>query len=137
LNIKLTLFFDGAFWAALFERINLDYYEVSKVVFHTEPSNQEILDYVLHHYNSLHFSPAISNADDIHILKISPKRLQRLIRKETTPAGIGTKAQQALKLDQEAGKLQRKSLSKLKKDAVAKAKFQLRQKKKKEKQKGH
>ncbi|MBU2703936.1 hypothetical protein Ga0466249_005086 [Sporomusaceae bacterium BoRhaA] len=48
MNIKLTLFFDGAFWTALFERSNLEHYEVSKVVFHTEPSNQEVLDYVLH-----------------------------------------------------------------------------------------
>ncbi|MCC5465410.1 DUF2992 family protein [Pelosinus baikalensis] len=68
---------------------------------------------------------------------MNPKRLQRLVQKEIENAGISTKAQQALKQDQEARKLQRKSLSKFKKDEIAEAKFQLRQKKKKEKQKGH
>ncbi|WP_139181555.1 DUF2992 family protein [Pelosinus fermentans] len=32
--------------------------------------------------------------------RINPKRLQRLVQKEIKNVGIGTKAQQALKLDQ-------------------------------------
>lgn len=137
MNIKLTLFFDGTIWIGFFERSTVEDYSVTRVVFHTEPSNQEVLDYILHHYNDLVFSSAIPNADRTSIPKINPKRLQRLVQKEIETVGIGTKAQQALKLDQEARKLQRKSLSKLKKDEATEAKFQLRQKKKKEKQKGH
>ena len=137
MNIKLTLFFDGVIWIGFFERSDLENYAISRVVFHTEPSNQEVLDYILHHYTELIFSSSISNTDGISIPRINPKRLQRLVQKEIENVGIGTKAQQALKLDQEARKLQRKSLSKLKKDEVAEAKFQLRQKKQKENQKGH
>ncbi|MBP2629933.1 MAG: hypothetical protein H6Q70_561 [Firmicutes bacterium] len=69
--------------------------------------------------------------------KINPKRLQRLVKKEVDNVGIGTKAQQALKLDQEVHKLQRKSLSTMKKREIAEINFQLHQRKKKEKQKGH
>lgn len=137
MNIKLTLFFDGVIWIGFFERSSVENYSIARVVFHTEPSNQEILDYILYHYNELIFSSAIPNTGSTSIPKINPKRLQRLVQKEIETVGIGTKAQQALKLDQENRKLQRKSLSKLKKAEATEARFQLRQKKKKEKQKGH
>lgn len=137
MNIKLTLFFDGAFWSALFERLDFNRYEAAKVVFHTEPSDQEVLDYILQRYSALHFSPAITNTERTLVRKINPKRLQRLVHKETAPACIGTKAQQALKLDHEAKKEQHKSLAKFRKDEAADAKFQLRQEKKRKKHKGH
>ncbi|MCE5285132.1 MAG: YjdF family protein [Pelosinus sp.] len=136
MNIKLTLFFDGAFWSALFERIDVHSYAAAKVVFPTEPSNEEMLAYILSRYNTLRFSPAIK-VDNAHPRKINPKRLQRLVHKETMDAGIGTKAQKALKLEQETKKAQRTSLSKVKKAEAATAKFELRQDKKKEKHKGH
>lgn len=137
MNIKLTLFFEGAFWIGLFERSDLRNYTVARAIFHTEPSNQEVLEYILYQYNELDFAWPILNDEAFCIRKINPKRLQRLVRKEIDNVGIGTKAQQALKLDQEARKLQRKSSAKLKKHEIAEANFQLQQKKKKEKQKGH
>ena len=51
--------------------------------------------------------------------------------------GIGTKSQQALKMQQERNKVERKQLSKAEREAERQRKFDLRQTKKKEKHKGH
>jgi hypothetical protein len=68
---------------------------------------------------------------------VNPKRLQRVIKKETSALGIGTKAQQAIKLDYEARKQEIKKASKEKREELKQIKFQMRQEKKKEKKKGH
>ncbi len=51
--------------------------------------------------------------------------------------GIGTKSQQALKLQQEKNKQERKVKSRERKVAEAQRKFELKQQKKKDKHKGH
>ena len=51
--------------------------------------------------------------------------------------GIGTKSQQALKLQQEQNKLVRKERSKMERVAESDRLFELKQQKKKEKHKGH
>ena len=67
----------------------------------------------------------------------NPKRRQREVQRETRTAGIGTKAQQALKLQQEQGKLERKVRSRQEKEAEEARRFQLRQEKRREKHRGH
>jgi len=62
--------------------------------------------------------------------------MQRAISKQLKNRGIGTKSQQALKLQQEQNKLERKSLSKKRKEESRKAQFELRQQKKKAKHRG-
>lgn len=51
--------------------------------------------------------------------------------------GIGTKSQQALKLQQEQNKQERKVISQEKKEAEKLRMFELKQQKKREKHKGH
>ena len=53
------------------------------------------------------------------------------------PSGIGTKSQQALKLQQEENKLERKVLSKEMKEAEKQRQFVLKQEKRKKKHRGH
>ena len=67
----------------------------------------------------------------------NPKKLQREIHKQMLDRGTGTKSQQALKLQQEQRKQQRKSKSREDKLAEEKKMFDLKQKKKKEKHRGH
>ncbi|MNL85957.1 hypothetical protein D3C87_2144610 [compost metagenome] len=50
---------------------------------------------------------------------------------------MGTKAQQAIKLEQEAHKRERKIISKGNREALEERKFMMKQEKKKEKKKGH
>ena len=67
----------------------------------------------------------------------NPKRAQRDAKKQTLETGIGTKSQQALKLQQEQNKQERKVRSREQRDAKSQRLFELKQMKKREKHKGH
>ena len=67
----------------------------------------------------------------------NPKMMQREARKQMQKTGIGTKSQQALKLQQEQNKQERKIRSKEKKEAEELRMFEMKQQKKREKHKGH
>lgn len=137
MNIKLTVFFNDGLWIGVFEQNSMSGYEVARILFGTEPSNQEVLEYILTHYNSLRFSRPIGDDNKNKARKINPKRLQRLVRKETHKVGIGTKAQNALKLEQENRKLERKALTKQHKEQSANTQYILHRQQKKEKHRGH
>ena len=69
--------------------------------------------------------------------KPNPKRMQREVRRQVLDSGIGTKSQQALKLQQEQNKQERKSRSREEKLAEVERLFELKQQKKREKHRGH
>lgn len=62
--------------------------------------------------------------------------MQRDVKKQLQDAGIGTKSQQALKLQHEQNKQERKVRSREQKLAEAERMFELKQQKKKEKHRG-
>lgn len=136
MNIKLTIFFEEPFWVGVFERIDGEMLQTARVVFGSEPRDYEVYEFILKNFYKLNFS--IPNK--IHIVKqktVNPKRLKRIIKKETSSRGLGTKAQQTIKLDYEKRKDECKKLSKEKREEIEEIKFKKRQEKKKEKKKGH
>ena len=104
---SLTILFENPFWIGLYERIDGDKYEVCKITFGAEPKDYEVYDFLLKNWHRLKFSPPIKT-DKIEERKINPKRMQREINIQLENRGIGTKAQQALKLQHEQGKIERK-----------------------------
>ena len=62
--------------------------------------------------------------------------MQREIQSQLQDKGVGTKAQQALKLQQEQWKLERKAKSREQKEAEKDRQFAIRQEKKKAKHRG-
>lgn len=68
--------------------------------------------------------------------KLNPKRLQREINSQLENKGIGTKAQQALQLQREQSKTERKVKSKEQREAEKERQYALRQEKKKAKHRG-
>lgn len=138
-SIKLTVFFEEAFWVGVFEKTHEENYEVSKVIFGSEPKDYEVYDFILKNFYSLKFSKSliIDEIGEVKEKKINPKRLQREIRKETKNRGIGTKAQLAMKLQYEVNKEERRITSRERKDEKKERLFKLSQEKKKEKHKGH
>ena len=108
---------------------------VCKVTFGAEPKDYEVYDFVLKNYYQLRFSPAV--ATDVKETGRNPKRIQREVRKQVQNSGIGTKSQQALKLQQEQNKQERKEKSRKRKEAEEQRMFELKQRKKREKHKGH
>ena len=131
---KLTVFFEEPFWVGVFERIENGKLSVYKVTFGAEPKDYEIYEFVLKNYNGLRFSPAIETV--IKEQTKNPKKLQREIHKSMSAKGIGTKSQQALQLQHEQCKQQRKAKSREEKVAEEKRLFELKQQKKKEKHRG-
>ena len=84
---------------------------------------------------SLKFSPVVETV--VKDIKRNPKRMQREAKKQMLETGIGTKSQQALKLQQEQNKQEHKERSRKKKEAEEQRMFELKQQKKREKHKGH
>ena len=75
-------------------------------------------------------------AIDVKEAHCNPKRMQREVRKQVQDAGIGTKSQQALKLQQEQLKTKRKTAGREQREVDKERKFELKQQKKKEKHRG-
>ena len=134
-NGKLTVYFEEPFWIGVFERIEDGKLSVAKVTFGAEPKDYEVQEYIQKHYASLKFSPAVDAV--VKDIKRNPKRMQREARRQMQETGIGTKSQQALKLQQEQNKQERKIRSREKKEAEELRMFEMKQQKKREKHKGH
>ena len=134
-NGKLTVFFEEPFWVGIFERIENGKLSVAKVTFGAEPKDYEVQEYIRKYYSSLKFSPAVDTV--VKDIKRNPKRMQREAKKQMQETGIGTKSQQALKLQQEQNNQVRKERNRKKKEAEEQRMFELKQQKKREKHKGH
>lgn len=132
---SLTVLFENSFWIGLFERIDGDKYEVCKITFGAEPKDYEVYEFLLKNWHKLKFSSPVKT-EEIEERKINPKRMQREINSQLENKGIGTKARQALKLQHEQGKLERKVKSREQKEAEKERQFALRQEKKKAKHRG-
>ena len=131
---KLTVFFEEPFWVGVFECVSDGKLSVCKVTFGAEPKDYEIYDFILKNYYRLRFSSAVET--EVKEAAHNPKRMQREARKQIQNTGIGTKSQQALKLQQEQLKMERKTVSREQREAEKQRQFELKQQKKKEKHRG-
>lgn len=105
---SLTILFEAPFWIGLYERTDGGKYEVCKITFGSEPKDYEVYEFLLKNWHKLKFSPPIQAEVSIE-RKLNPKRMQREIQSQLQDKGVGTKAQQALKLQHEQCKLERKA----------------------------
>ena len=131
---KLTVFFEEPFWVGVFERISEGKLSVCKVTFGAEPKDYEIYDFILKKYFHLRFSPTVET--DVKDFGRNPKRVQREVHKHVECRGIGTKSQQALKLQQEQMKVERKTISREQRETEKERRFELKQQKRKDKHRG-
>ena len=131
---SFTVFFEDPFWVGVYEREEPGGLTACRVVFGAEPKDYEVYDFVLRNYYRLKFSPAV--ATDVKEAVRNPKRVQREVRKQVQNTGIGTKSQQALKLQQEQLKTERKTVSREQREAEKQRQFELKQQKRKEKHRG-
>ena len=133
MTITLTVFFEDPFWVGVFERTEDGKLSVCKVTFGAEPKDYEVWEFVLQHYNELIFSPTVEAA--LRHAADNPKRRSRNARKQTEHSG--TRSQQALQLQREEMKTERRKNSREERDAEAQRRFEMKQAKKKEKRRGH
>ena len=132
---RLTVFFEDPFWVGVFERSEGSKLSVCKVTFGAEPKIYEVYDFVLREYSKLKFSPAV--VSDFKETKVNPKRMQREAKHQMEQTGIGTRSQQALKLQHEQMKVERKVISREMKEAEKQRRFEQKQQKRRKKHKGH
>lgn len=131
----LTLLFEDPFWIGLYERTDGGAYEVCKITFGAEPKDYEVYDFLLQHWRSLTFSPPVEAGKTVD-KKPGHKRMQREIKNQLREKGVGTKAQQALKLQHEQAKAERKLKTRSQREAEKERQYTLRQEKKKARHKG-
>lgn len=131
---KLTVYFEAPFWVGVVEQIEDGKLSVCKITFGAEPKDYEVQEFMQKNYYRLKFSPSI----DVVVKKesMNPKRMQRDAKKQTLQNGIGTKSQQALQLQREEQKIERKLISKEQREAEKQRQFELKQQKRKEKHRG-
>lgn len=130
----LTVYFEEPFWVGVVERIDHGKLTVAKITFGAEPKDYEVYDFILKHYFSLRFSPAVTAV--VKESKANPKKLQREIGRQLHDIGLGTKSQQALKLQHEQNKQEHKAKSREQKLSEAERMFELKQQKRKQKHRG-
>ncbi len=132
---RLIVYFEDPFWVGVFERTIDSKLSVAKATFGSEPKDYDILEFINQNYYHMKFSPEVETV--VKETKKNPKRAQRDAQKQMLATGIGTKSQQALKLQQEQNKLERKCKSREQKEAENQRLFELKQEKRREKHKGH
>lgn len=132
---SLTILFEDPFWIGLCERIEGKQYTACKITFGAEPKDYEVYAFLLANWQKLRFSPPVKTEQAAE-RRVSPKRMQREISDRLRDRGVGTKAQQALKLQQEQGKLARRLKTREQKEAEKDRQFALRQERKKAKHRG-
>jgi len=134
-NVTLTVFFEEPFWVGVFERTENGKLSVCKVTFGAEPKDYDVWEFILKRYYELQFSSNIESK--VKQTTNNPKRRQRNIRKQLQASGVGTKSQQALQMQREERKVERKQISKKQREIERRRQFDLKQQKRKEKRKGH
>lgn len=134
--VELTVFFDDPFWVGVFERRTGGGLEAARMVFGAEPKDSDVYRLVLDAYASLPYSAAIADgqAPRAHT---NPKRVRREAGRRLEAWGVGTKAQEALKAQQQQGKAARRTQSREAREAEQERKFSLKQAKRRQKHLGH
>lgn len=135
-SIKLCVFYEDPYWVGLFEKLTRGKYSVCRVVFGSEPQIPQILQLINQQYHQLKFSAPRREKQSLASNPVNPKRRQRAIAREMGRIGQSTRAQEALREQREALKLERQQAGSREKEEIARQKYALKQLKKKEKKKG-
>lgn len=134
---RLDVYFEDPFWVGLCQRGGGGTWEVCRIVFGAEPRDCEVYAYLLKHYDRLKFSPSMEGGEPLEQKAPNPKRRRRQIKRQLETMRTGTKAQQALSLQREQGKADRKRQARENREAERERQFALRREKQKEKHRGH
>lgn len=121
---KLIVYFEKTFWVGVFEYIKNDQLSVAKVIFGAEVKDYEVQKLIQKGYLSLKFSPSVDEV--VKVGRKNPKRMQREVKKQMQSTDIGTKSQQALKLQHEPTKQEHKVKKRERKEAKQLRVFELK-----------
>ncbi|MBS7106908.1 MAG: YjdF family protein [Collinsella sp.] len=125
----------GQFWVGLAEHVEDGRYGAARIVFGAEPSNEEILRFVVNKWAKLSFF----GHDPTEASKPAknPKRRAREAAKALKRPAVSTKAQQALAAQREAMKRESARARSQRRADEAEVRFEQRKLKRKQKHRGH
>lgn len=135
-SASLKVFFQEPFWIGIFESECCGKFSVCKVTFGAEPKDCEIYEFVLKNYYNLRFSSPVFQKEPEKKKNPNPKRIKRQISRQMNNITIGTKAQNALKLQHEELCEKRKKQKKENKEEKKARLFEIKRQKRKEKHRG-
>lgn len=102
-TIKVTVLLENPFWVGIFERNDSEGYAVARKIFGGEPTDAELYEFVLVHFDELKFTEP--QEFKLVIKRKNPKRVSREVRREMEQAKKGTSslthAQEVLRLELE------------------------------------
>ena len=133
-HVTFTVFFEDPFWVGVLESAAEGKQKACKITFGAEPKDYEIHRFLLENYHRLRFSPAVAVKEQKP--SQNPKRVQRELRKQLRDTGVGTRSQQALQMQREEMKTERKQRGKARREAEKERLFHLKQQTRKEKHRG-
>ena len=131
----LTVYHDGQFWVGLAEHVEGGRYGVARIVFGAEPSDEEILRFVVNKWAKLSFFG--HDSTEASKPARNPKRRSREAAKALKQPAMGTKAQQALANQRETMKRESVRARSQRRAEEADARFEQRRLKRKRKHRGH
>lgn len=136
--MRLTIYFDGQFWVGVVEDELDGKLRAARWVFGPEPSDEEVLGFI--NQGMLELLSGVLPTVEVGKAaehRPNPKRAAREAVREMSRTGISTKAQQALQMQREERKKEKKLLSRNKRDAREELQYQMKRQKAKEKHRGH
>lgn len=122
-------------WVGLAEHVEDGRYGAARIVFGTEPSNEEILRFVVNKWAKLSFFG--HDSTEASKPAKNPKRRAREASKALKRPAVSTKAQQALAAQREAMKRESAQARSQRRADEAEARFEQRKLKRKQKHRGH
>ena len=131
----LTVYHDGQFWVGLAEHVEGGRYGAARIVFGAEPSDEEILRFVVNKWTKLAFFG--DEATETSKPAKNPKRRAREAAKALKQPAMSTKAQQALAAQRETMKRESAQARSQRRADEAEARFEQRKLKRKQKHRGH
>lgn len=135
--MKLTVYYDGKYWVGVVEELDEGKLKAGRYLFGTEPHDAEVLEFIEHQLLPLMERCAQGVNTVAHeVRKINPKRLARQAAQELKAKGVSSRAQQALRLEYEARKLEKQSFSRQQREEMELRKYELRRLKAKAKHRG-
>lgn len=108
-TIKATIFFEKQFWIGTFERTDKEGFSIARHIFGGEPSDTEIHQFVLDHYQELKFGEP--KEITVEIKRVNPKKLQRAMQKFKEASKPSSLAQNYMRAEVEKQKKIKKRMT--------------------------
>lgn len=136
MNAIFTVYFENPFWVGILESENEGSLIVARHVFGREPTNAELLHFMLYQYADMPRHKGKTGVGGSRGMHVNPKRAQREARHEQSRQ-VSTKAQAALSNAIEDRKVEHAIIAREERRALDEYRFEIRSEKRKRRHAGH